>query len=415
MSVFVKTGIFDKSTGGAPASQAVTGIGFQPKLLILYTVARGDFGFNNDVQLAISWTTGAGEEFSSTYYSTDNVSTTEVRRNYQNTKLVGDITGTGFAGALADLTSFDSDGFTLNWTTNTAGAIKIAYIAIGGSDIEAQATNQTMPTVTGTQTFAHGLSGGAPDIVFLFTSSLAATGIAAQGNFSFGAAMSSSSRWTITVSAVDGAVLTTNMDAVRRQTTAKCLQGIEIGAAGVDGALDFEADYVSDDATNVTLDFTNAPPDDYLFTMLAIRGGNWALGATNKKADGTGVQNIATGLAGITKLLMMTSFGNVATSSAVQDDNFTIGATDGSSEASLIAIEKGATLPTQCGSQLVDDKVLRLGTIGAGSLTVDSEADFSSFGGGNAAVNWTTNDAVANQILWATLGDPASNIVQMIL
>ena len=33
----VATGIFTKSVGGAPAVQSVTGIGFEPKVLLLWT------------------------------------------------------------------------------------------------------------------------------------------------------------------------------------------------------------------------------------------------------------------------------------------------------------------------------------------------------------------------------------------
>lgn len=38
MALLVKKGSFTKSTGGAPNSQVVTGIGFQPKALILVAI-----------------------------------------------------------------------------------------------------------------------------------------------------------------------------------------------------------------------------------------------------------------------------------------------------------------------------------------------------------------------------------------
>lgn len=414
-AVSVKVGVIDKDTGAATDEQIVTGVGFTPKFVILYTNANAAVE-TNEGQGAMSWASGAGEEWGSAWYWEDDVSTTDNNRGYQNTKLIGDISGIGIHAALADITSFDADGFTLSWTTNTAGAVKIAYIAVGGDEIEAEVRNFTMPTGTGNATFAHGLSGGAPTIVFLMSSSFTSVGNQANSNFHFGAAMSSSSRWTISTAAADNETLTTSQDAVKRQSTAKCLQGIFVGAAATDGALDFEADYVSSDATNVTLDFTDAPASAWDFSMLSIRGGNWAIGATNKELDAEpSDQNIATGLSGTTKLLMMAGFGAAATANAVNDAEFHFGASDGSTETALHSIEEGTTLPTQVGSRLTDTKIYRSGSVSSSAIVIENEADFKEFSGGNAVVTWTANDnSIAEQILWATVGEAGAAAVSPI-
>ena len=60
--------------------------------------------------------------------------------------------GTPTLGAEAELTSFDSDGFTLNWTTNESRADIIYYVALGGSDLtNALASSFTLTTGAGSQ------------------------------------------------------------------------------------------------------------------------------------------------------------------------------------------------------------------------------------------------------------------------
>ena len=53
--------------------------------------------------------------------------------------------------AEADLSSWDSTNFTLNWTTNDVNPFVVHYIAIGGSDVSAKVVDWTMGTATATR------------------------------------------------------------------------------------------------------------------------------------------------------------------------------------------------------------------------------------------------------------------------
>lgn len=138
-------GKFDKTTVSAPAAQSVTGVGFQPKALILSS-------FNNIAattrQLDNRQSFGAS---SGTYEGTiwagdrDNVPNSITARSQTTTKVIrlgieAAAGGSSGINAEADLQSFDSDGFTLNWTTNDA-------IVYAGGDLPLNIKNSGTDTI----------------------------------------------------------------------------------------------------------------------------------------------------------------------------------------------------------------------------------------------------------------------------
>jgi len=103
-----KAGTFAKP--GGTGNSAVTGVGFTPKAIFIFAAvpgggSRGSIGFGADA-------TGRG----AFYYDTGNVGLT--------------LSAILYAGSAADLTSLDSDGFTLNWS-NVGTTLTLAYLALG--------------------------------------------------------------------------------------------------------------------------------------------------------------------------------------------------------------------------------------------------------------------------------------------
>jgi len=130
--VRIKAGAFNKSTGAAPVSQGITGMGFEPTGLLLSsgqkaTSASGSAG----VRLGFGGTDGTNER-SLALQSQDNVTTSQANEIVKTDKVFmvcnNDTPG---IDAEADLTSLDADGFTLNWTTNFGEATEILYLAFG--------------------------------------------------------------------------------------------------------------------------------------------------------------------------------------------------------------------------------------------------------------------------------------------
>lgn len=130
---------------GAPGPQPITGVGFQPKAVILYhgdddnllltssPGQTGGIGFADDSgnNVAMAWTSGAsaieaqtvGESLSNCFVS-----------------LVTIFPGATFPQGTSNITSMDPDGFTIN--NNLFGApTEVYYIAIGGDTMSAQCGN----------------------------------------------------------------------------------------------------------------------------------------------------------------------------------------------------------------------------------------------------------------------------------
>ena len=110
--------------------QSVSGLGFTPEAVLFASVmditrtvpvAEARLGF------------GAGDgtsEFTSSTQDQDAVATSRVRNFERSTKVFSKINNnTSTVDAEADLLGFNTDGFTLNWTTNDAVATEMLYVA----------------------------------------------------------------------------------------------------------------------------------------------------------------------------------------------------------------------------------------------------------------------------------------------
>jgi len=410
-AVSVKVGSFNK-TASPTNSQTVSwsdGDVFTPSVIMFFQTREngfGDFVVAGEGAFVLGWANGVDQEFGISALTVDAVSTTVAVSGYQSAKIIGQLTGSnGVHEALGDISNVIDRSFDITWTTNTASTPMINFVAIGGPGIEETSiTTQTLGTTTNDQTFAHGLATGAPDIVFFLIGDTNTTGHQSHVSLGFGAAMSSSNRWCTSISAATGINVAGNINAVRTQSTSSCL----LSCANGNDFLDLAVDFVSSDATNVTLNATDTAGTTVTFGMLAIRGGNWAMGSTSKSTNpSTPVdQNIATGLAGSTKLLMMTTFGSAANASTLSDMVFNFGVATASpaDERCIGVINNDSILPVQASCHASNTKLMRIGTIDASTYTPVAECDLKEFSGGNATVTWTTNDSSDHELLWVTLG-----------
>jgi hypothetical protein len=127
-----KKGSFTKTTSGAPASQAINDVGFQPKAVIFYWTQQTATGAAANVRVGYGFATGSSNERAIAAASDDNIADSNTgRRQSQSNCIIILSSGTPALAAQAELTSFDSGGFTLNWTTNDSSAYIIHYIARG--------------------------------------------------------------------------------------------------------------------------------------------------------------------------------------------------------------------------------------------------------------------------------------------
>jgi hypothetical protein len=120
---------------GSTGNQTTSGLSFTPKALILAsannTSANND-ATNNDGQVSIGWGTSSTARGSIWAGDLTGVSPTQADKDLDRTKILKMFTpGTPTLNAAADLDSFGSGQFVLNWTTVDATARQVLYFALG--------------------------------------------------------------------------------------------------------------------------------------------------------------------------------------------------------------------------------------------------------------------------------------------
>lgn len=127
-----KVGSFNQKT--STGTNATTGVGFQPTGIFM-------FSWNNvtstslveDTRHSIGAASAAGVEGSVWLGDIDAVNPQNNQENLDRTKVIKMCSVGSTTDAAADLSSFDSDGFTLDWTTADATAREIIYLAFGSN------------------------------------------------------------------------------------------------------------------------------------------------------------------------------------------------------------------------------------------------------------------------------------------
>lgn len=126
-------------SGVTPVSQATTGIGFQPTGLLLASVqatSATTIGTGNKIAFGGgSSSTDRGCCMTGLNDATANTQTMALNKLAKittNYAIVGSETSSTI-NAEADLTSLDSDGFTLSWTTRDTNAYEVLYVAVGNA------------------------------------------------------------------------------------------------------------------------------------------------------------------------------------------------------------------------------------------------------------------------------------------
>lgn len=154
--VRAKVGAITEATD-ATGNEAYTGVGFQPEGLFLWgpnlTAESG-----TTAKMAIGAATGTTARWSIAHSHTDTGTTFTSDKNWYVDRVWQSVLdGTPTQEAYADLNSFDSDGFTLNYVSNDLVARNIFYLALRSASLPDADTAATAPfkpgdtaTITGT-------------------------------------------------------------------------------------------------------------------------------------------------------------------------------------------------------------------------------------------------------------------------
>lgn len=384
-----KSGTFTGS--GSTGNQAITGIGFQPELLIIITDLSSNDTAAADAHFALGMASGASNQQALHFSDNGGVATTETSRSQQSGKIVSITNAAGSAVVVeAALASFDADGFTLNWTL--ASAAVYHYIAIAGGDFQAKVGSFDMNGSTGTQAVT-GVGFQPKAVMFFGAIDNTTEGAQAQAKLTMGCMTGAAERWA-TAQYDQDALGASNSIAQEYFTESKCI--VRINETTVTLAADFE----SFDADGFTVDIT---------TALACRMAYVAFGGSIDYHAGTVTQPTSNGAVAETGVghepdaVIFAGFGGAALDTIADDCQPTFGWCDQNLDEACVAVSVNDNVGTSDshrdqGAGACIERVSPTGN------TVVTQAGMQSFAADGFTLNWAATDATASIIGYLSMG-----------
>lgn len=382
--VELDVGLDVKSAKGSfttPAStgyDSITGVGFQPKAVIFWAVPRTDESAGSDASHFIGFSDGSTDRASG-IKSEDGVNDTGrgqedyaiFLRNVDTSNL-----------AIATVSSFDSDGFTLNYTTTNSGYY-IHYIAFGGDDLSAEVGEKLVSA-----SFIDSLS-FAPDIMFLTTVGLTDLSTDDQhGIYSFGV-VDDTSHWHL--STHQGSNDTTKDGRLRDEG---CL------SQSYSNSVTWEMTNCS--LTSNGMSWSGSNVDEFYYLALNIGGQSTKVGTFFKETSGTAgaIQDLSSW--GFGEDAAIVGFASAGKTDELFSDHVrsTIGAYDGSTQGMIAVNDINGTSD----SDSIQNNDYAIGIV---------ESNASILAGGTASqldndgvrLTWNPNNTTAYNIgYWAIEG-----------
>jgi len=394
VALSVKGGTFNSPTSTGNA--AVTGVGFTPKLLMLYSTLATDAG-----AMSVLWGVGTS---SSARWSASTIAlkatNASAYRMYDSTKIVRTTTQTGLSFLTADLVSLDSDGFTLNWTLVFSSGLPINYLCLGGTDLSVKVGFFDSNTSVGNQSVTGvGFTPKSVMAACIDVPSLDGTGFGA-GNLSIGATSGASNQSSVVTN--ENAVVAGNTD-----SNGGLIDGKLWSLTSASATFFCAGQLVSLDSDGFTVNVT------LVTAATALRIGYVALGGASQHFVSNFAQPGSTGNQAITSVGFTPSVdlfwsgGKTAGVGDTDNARLMFGASVSSSDRGVIwtsqkdnsgaPAESRATLRTKSLDMVTDN-----------TTTVLADADFVSQDSDGFTNNWTTADATARSIAFLSIGAAAA-------
>ena len=397
-STLVKAGSFVKRAG--TGAQAVTGVGFRPKLLILFGVARDSEGFGDGYQYGFGASDGVtGGAISGWSWDGRGTLGSDADRR-QAAKAITYVETIAGIEAEANLTSFNSDGFILNWTTNNASPWIINYLAVGGDAVEAKVSHfDANHESAGPKSYTH--VGFRPDALLLF----GAPSVYGPLEASFGFADAATRQFAMSVASQDSGANPTNT--ARYQRTDRVFASLDPYSSSIH--VESEASLASMDTEGFTLDWaTEAGPGQLI--SVAVKGVRARVGSAAEETYGRDVSYTGTGFE--PRGGLFTGFNERPSATVVDINRFSIGVAgqDGG----------GASIWVSDQDDVVDDTRTDQATYGSGCYVgvrsggwpsgYDMAASVKSWDADGFTLTWNGFSAAPAQLGYLLLGDAATPV-----
>jgi hypothetical protein len=399
-------GNFAKCTTNPCTSTVAHGLGVTPKALIFWTSSKTTAAFGGGYQFGFGvsdTTTSASLGVS----SQDAVTTSNSGRRLSQRAITLVNVGGSAATSEATVLSVDATNFSLQWSPNDTTAALVHFVAVGGADVSAKVVNWTMGTATGNRAVTG--VGFKPDVVLHGHAGTAITaappGNATSAVFGLGVMDADGDQWATSNVAVDNVGTS---DTQRSQTASNCLLAIDNALA-----IAKQANWVSMDNDGFTVNFNNATNANaaQLFS-LALKGVNVKPGAFAKSTGAATATNTINGLGFTPRVVMLAGTFQTALDTPAVHSRFGLGAGDGTTQGSAAIQDTNALAVIS--NDGTDRTTLSFVKVDNNTPAVDAAATVGNFTAGSFDVSWTTNDAVATQVLYLALGSLPATAVRMV-
>jgi hypothetical protein len=392
---------FTKITTVASQEINLTGA-FQPKALILWTNGNTGTVFQEHYNWSFGFSDGTTDACVSSE-SEDNAGSALYKNVIRNDAIIWLYDEAQVNISKADVTSFDADGFTLNWSVNGSGnpAAIIHGIAIGGTDITNVIVDLETAGTTATGNKAYTGAGFQADFgMFIADWDSYNVQSTSSNNMIIGCAKSTTKRWCVDCN-TEGAA---TMDTWGYHRNDKCMVMLS-----QTGAVDEEADFVSFDTNGVTFNWTNAPGfTTDAIAMLLIKGGQWDAGTFTQR-DNTGSQAITTAGIDTHKGAFFATHGDVLSTSGTAQSHhrLSVGGADGTRQGYATAHDTDAAGTSIIAKIQNTNGILRTITANATatSSTTQAQADFTSFSANTITINYSVADTADRIVSWWAVGE----------
>jgi hypothetical protein len=397
---------------GTVHDQAFTGVGFQPKAMIVYGVLTTGSAYAEGYSAFYGFSDGASHNACVAVADVDNLTTYDCSNMVRNDACIDLLsTAAGNAELIRGVVkTFDSDGATITWNVKNTTQYIIHALFIGGTDITNVFVGQTTAGTTSTGAKGYTGVGFKPDIeLFAAGSNVTVNTLTAGTAFSIGASLSSAKQFANAIKVQDAITAVSAQNAGVYFAAAQCLAATKLTASST---WDLRASFTSHDTDGFTLTHNTAPvASTFPFIFMCIKGGYWDVGAFTQRAS-SGVQTTTQVVFADPEALLLTISDDITkdainiTNTASVNVTMGIGACDNTAEG-YIAFGDGYQA-SPCKPVMISStsKLIRNVTPNATatSSTTDSECDISDMISlGDFDINWTTADATARWIGYVLL------------
>jgi len=396
VSVKTKVGTFALNTGAGV--QNISGVGFQPELILLFGNPLTADGIGVDFNFFLGAATSSTARGVVTLNDEDGVDPYDSTRSVENDQILA-LLDPGLTTYLAqgDFSSMDIDGFSINLGTAPATGYRITYLAIAGEDMTNVAVSSFAASTSPGNQSVSSLSFQPDAIMFVWDGDTLAGSPGNDSEINVGFALSSTNRATASIATDNG---TSSGLTYKGAWSDGCLSEIYY----VDGTLNGKADFVSFDTNGFTINWSTntGSADDIMF--IAFKGGSYGLGILDTQT-GTGSFS-ETGLSfqptgGIFVSTLATALSSIQSGlewsfSAVDVDGNVVVA-GGSSES--------GQNPSDADVFQDDASLYRNYDF---NQTLEGQVDFTSWNGNGFTLNQTDADPTATKLIYFVIGGEAA-------